>query len=126
MTNKLVGRLSPELCRKHPGLIFVFGDNTIRKGKMGQACIRDCPNSFGVVTKKYPGWSDKDYLKDSHEDKEMVLNDLEELRILSNKRVLVFPKDGLGTGLADLKNRAPNLLYFINSYIKEHFDVEFN
>lgn len=125
MINKLIGRLSPELCREHPELIFVFGDNSIRKGKMGQACIRDCLNSFGVITKRYPGWSDKDYLEDTQEDKEMVLKDLEELRILSRDKVIIFPKDGLGTGLADLKNKAPKLLCFINNYIKEHFGVEF-
>lgn len=39
--------------RSNPEHIFVFGDNTERKGKSGAAALRDEPNIYGVITKKY-------------------------------------------------------------------------
>ena len=45
---------SVEQCLANPDTLYVFGDNTQRFGKGGQAQIRDCKNSFGVCTKLYP------------------------------------------------------------------------
>ena len=47
-------KYSVDLLNKYPHVIFVFGDNMIRKGKGGQAIISDCQNSFGISTKRYP------------------------------------------------------------------------
>ncbi len=38
----------------HPDHIFVFGDNWQRIGKGGAAVLRDEPNTYGFITKKYP------------------------------------------------------------------------
>lgn len=35
-------------------VIFVFGDNTIRKGLGGAAVLRNCKNTYGFITKKLP------------------------------------------------------------------------
>ena len=38
----------------NPSCIFVFGDNTLRRGKGGAAVLRDLPNTYGFITKKEP------------------------------------------------------------------------
>jgi len=40
--------------RAHTDEVFVFGDNTIRRGKGGAAALRDEPNVYGFITKKLP------------------------------------------------------------------------
>ena len=46
--------VTAQYLRDNPDHIFVFGDNTIRKGKGGAAKLRDFPNTYGFITKKYP------------------------------------------------------------------------
>jgi hypothetical protein len=47
-------RVSERWLDAHPNHRFVFGDNTIRKGKGGAAILRDHPQSIGFITKKFP------------------------------------------------------------------------
>ena len=46
--------ITREYLRSHPNEVFVFGDNQIRQGHGGAAALRDEPNTYGFVTKKYP------------------------------------------------------------------------
>jgi hypothetical protein len=46
--------VTKEYLDKNPNHIFVFGDNTIREGRGGAAILRDHPQSYGFITKKYP------------------------------------------------------------------------
>lgn len=46
--------ITKEFLRNNPNYIFVFGDNTLRKGKAGAAKLRDEPNTYGFITKKFP------------------------------------------------------------------------
>jgi len=46
--------MTKEYLRAHPEVIFVFGDNLIHRGKGGAAKLRDEPNTYGFITKKYP------------------------------------------------------------------------
>jgi len=46
--------VTAEFLRANPNVIFVFGDNLVRRGKGGAAILRDEPNTYGFVTKKYP------------------------------------------------------------------------
>lgn len=103
---------SVELCNKYPKHLFVFGDNTLRVGKGGQAQIRDCRNAIGIATKKSPGMKETDFF----DDKELVINQkiiLEDIEKIIQKfnggdfNGIVFPGNGLGTGLAELPKRAP-------------------
>ena len=41
-------------CLDNPHKLYIFGDNLIGVGKGGQAIIRDCPNTFGIPTKRLP------------------------------------------------------------------------
>jgi len=47
----------------NPNHIFVFGDNLIRKGKGGAAKLRDMPNAYGFITKKYPNNRDSSFYR---------------------------------------------------------------
>lgn len=48
--------ITKQFLAENPECIFVFGDNLLRKGKKGGAYLRDCPNTYGFITKKYPSW----------------------------------------------------------------------
>lgn len=47
-----------EFLEKNPNVVFVFGDNQLRRGKGGAAALRDCKNTYGFITKKYPSNND--------------------------------------------------------------------
>ena len=46
--------ITKEYLEAHPKEVFVFGDNTIRRGLGGAARLRDMPNVYGFITKKFP------------------------------------------------------------------------
>lgn len=87
--------------REHPNEVFVFGDNTIRKGKGGATILRDEPNVYGFITKKYPNHDSASYYQVNEYrhvfKKEM---DLLKHKIESNpdKKFLISK---LGAGLAN-------------------------
>lgn len=106
---------SVNICRAYPEYIFVFGDNLLGIGTAGQAIIRYEPNAFGIPTKRSPGMREEDFFNDTMEDYHDVLslwarkfNQLRDYLTKDNKTI-VFPKAGLGTGLAQLPTKAPNL-----------------
>jgi hypothetical protein len=49
--------------RQNPNHIFVFGDNELRIGKGGAAALRDFPNTYGFITKKFPNQMDNSFYK---------------------------------------------------------------
>ena len=53
--------VTSEYLDDHPNCIFVYGDNLIHKGKAGAAALRGHPQTYGFITKKYPGRKDTDY-----------------------------------------------------------------
>lgn len=55
---------SIEQCLHNPDKIYVFGDNLIKKGLGGQAQIRNCPNAFGISTKRFPSMSLDSFFSD--------------------------------------------------------------
>ena len=105
--------LNVELVETHPNCLFVFGDNVVRRGKGGQAVIRDCNNTLGIVTKILPNMLSQSFMSDTDPyHLELVLKDIEYLNsiIKSNKyEYVILPFYGLGAGLAKLKTKAPNI-----------------
>ena len=109
--------------------LFVFGDNTKRIGNGGQAQIRPASNTYGIATKNAPCMLyDSCFFDDNNQDDWKILEqDLDGLYkvFLSNEyEVLIFPKDGLGTGLSDLPNKAPNLYKFLIMYLNTTFGIK--
>lgn len=51
----MVKRVTREWLLAHPDHVFVFGDNQQRRGRGGAAALRDLPNTYGFITKRWPG-----------------------------------------------------------------------
>ena len=101
----------------NPDVFFLFGDNTERVGMGGQAkSMRHEPNAIGVATKLTPTsgsnafFTDDDFLDNCR----TIATDL---RPAFQKRdqghMIVIPADGLGTGLSELPQRAPQTNEFL-------------
>ena len=106
-----------------PTHLYLFGDNMWRRGYGGQAQeMRGHTNSIGVPTKWSPQNVDKAYFKDddfAHIKPEIDFAFDLARGWLSVGNTVVIPADGLGTGLADLPNRAPIIHYYIKKKIAE-------
>ena len=117
-----------ELCDSSQENLFVYGDNLERRGTAGQACIRGKNNTIGLATKMGPCGKDHCYFKDLPAYQSLV--DREILRVMlrfkeSNYDQLVFPADGLGTGLSELPKRAPVLLDYIDEWVSSLIETNY-
>ena len=114
-----INRYTREYIQMRSGLYFVFGDNVERRGFGGQAKeARGLKNTVGIVTKWKPTRTPDAFFSDSDECFELVEKDL--LRVvdlLDTRNDVVFPRDGIGTGLANLAVHAPKLDHYIKTYI---------
>jgi hypothetical protein len=125
----LIKSYSVDLLRQNKDILYVFGDNSLRKGCKGQAIIRYHPNSIGVITKLRPSMSPGSFLVDGIEaHRQMVLSDLRRLYKLaeaSPQTIVAFPAYGLGTGLAKMRQNCPHLFQEMNSIIETYFGITF-
>ena len=98
-----------------PDKIFVFGDNAERWGLGGQAKeMRGEPNAFGIATLYAPG---KPYDGNDRKAIKIVCDDLAALALyLRQGKIIVTPSAGVGTGLADLRNAAPDIHQLIRAF----------
>ncbi len=88
---------SIEQCNQNPYKLYVFGDNTLRK---------------------------ESFFTDSIECLEVMEDDIRKLILESeNYDIVVFPSDGLGTGLSDMPNKCPLLFKRMNKILNKHFKV---
>lgn len=120
---------TPELVKANPHCLFVFGDNLLRKGHGGQAVIRDFPNSFGIPTKRGPNKKDTAYFSDKNEEFNAIMCSIFTLNIIYKSNIfekIIFPKNGIGTGLSHIKSKSPinynkmkNLLCYYFNYTFE-------
>ena len=109
--------------RAHPERLYVFGDNMARRGYGGQAGeMRGESNAIGVPTKWRGERDDGAYFTNDdwlNGDVRTAICDafaqIEEA--LNEGRDVVIPSDGLGTGLAELPQRAPKLHAWIENRI---------
>ena len=95
----------------NPGTFYLFGDNEERRGMGGQAIeMRGEPNAIGVRTKRRPRLKNDDFWTDEtlEANCRMIDEDLAPVRQqLAAGGAIVIPEDGIGTGLAQLLERAP-------------------
>ncbi len=104
------------MLRAEPEKLFVFGDNMHRKGLGGQAKeMRGEPNAVGIPTKVYPGMDNGAFFTNS--DLSVFVNHavLDYLRLARHPGVIIWPADGIGTGLAQLEKRAPKIWHWIEN-----------
>ncbi|HMT01777.1 MAG TPA: hypothetical protein PKD00_00465 [Burkholderiales bacterium] len=118
-------KYSSKLLKDNPDKLFVFGDNVKRTGKGGQAVIRDEPNSIGIATKLEPNNGKNAFMSDDNleQNKAVIDEDIKKIKEKASLegKTIVFPKGGLGTGLASLKWKAPQTFEYLNQRLKEEF-----
>lgn len=119
---------SIEQCRANPRSIYVFGDNLLRVGEAGQASIRSCNNAVGIATKKKPSMEKSSFFSDTEYDKlesflKKEMGKIIAIMFSDNLDTLVFPKDGLGTGLSKLPQMAPNVFLVLSTLLYETFGI---
>lgn len=114
-----------KMCIDNPDCLFIFGDNMIGKGMGGQAIIRQAPNAFGIPTKRLPSRYASAYMSDKQDEYAAINSRLELLKeVLANEYdEIVFPLDGLGTGLAEMPTRSPRLFHFLNTELFKEYGV---
>ena len=112
--------------------VYVFGDNiqdnvNLYVPSSTQAVIRGLPNSRYIITKKNRYWNTQSFLTDK--DLELFTQYLEltivmlHLDLLTGKTI-IFPEQGLGTGKAMLKEKAPACWEYLCKGLKEEFDYD--
>ena len=127
---------SVEDCLANPNKLYIFGDNLLGVGKGGQAVIRDCPNTYGVPTKIMPNMKNHAFFSDNYEEVQETKDCLFTLHLYHRSGVfystccfrtrlpiLVFPSNGLGTGLSQMPTRSPKLYKLMNNLIYKYFGV---
>ena len=91
----------------NPAVIYVFGDNERRYGFGGQAKeMRGEHNAVGVATLKAPGL----FWTEAEAQRQMAVIDADMKPLFAAAhlgRTIVFPLDGIGTGLSELERRSP-------------------
>lgn len=107
-----------DLCRNRD-VLYVFGDNLIRKGMGGQAGhMRGEVNAIGVATKRTPGMHDTDFFADDSISIEAQSRSIDaDMRPLfehvKKGGIVIWPSEGIGTGLSELPTRAPVTMAYI-------------
>lgn len=101
----------------NPKVLYVFGDNERRVGLGGQAAeMRGEPNAIGIATLKAPGvfWTDAD---DSRQ-RAVIFADMKPLFVAARMgQTIVFPLDGVGTGLSRLETCAPETFRYLTDMV---------
>jgi hypothetical protein len=107
----IIDRYTRSLILANPSVLFAFGDNLARVGYGGQAAeARGCLNAIGIPTKISPSQYifDEDVEQDMDRFKWPIVRAFAILRThLRKGGTIVWPKDGVGTGLARLPITAP-------------------
>lgn len=123
MPIKYVARYTRAEIQANPQNYYVFGDNLSQRGRGGQAKeCRDEPNTVGIPTKRVPSMDESAFLSDVDYDtvKPIIQHRFRVLaEHLSGGGDVVWPKDGVGTGLAQLPQRAPKIAAFIDRCLAE-------
>lgn len=104
--------------------VYLFGDNTDDRlntkyePKSTQAVIRNLDNAIGIDTKKDRGTKNSSYFTDNdfNEFKEQVDKAISKAK--NSGKTIVIPKDGIGTGKAMLKEKAPKLFEYLEDQLE--------
>ena len=113
--------------KDNPDTLYLFGDNYQRYGKGGQAKeMRGEPNAIGIVTKFRPNMDYNAFMQNKFFDVNckaisLDINKVIEAWQTGKYNKIVIPP--LGTGLADLPNKAPLTYQFLNSQIQRIIDI---
>ncbi len=96
--------ITKEYLYSHPDHIFVFGDNTTQKGHGGAAALRDCYNTYGFITKKYPNNNDQSFYQQTEYKEVFEVEMVKLIQIIETNPNKFFLISKLGAGLANKYN----------------------
>lgn len=114
----------------NPTLLYIFGDNANRIGFGGQAAhMRGEPNAHGIATLWSPGIPFTD--RESEDACRIIDADLDALDKKLTVGILgipdydgiVFPIDGVGTGLAMMNTFCPSIKDYLDRQLKARFGI---
>lgn len=111
MTLLYIKKYTRAYIKASPDWLFIFGDNLERTGLGGQAGeARGMSNAIGIATKRSPHMGEAAFFTDADyagwfTAEKPTLNML--MRASQDGRTIIWPLDGIGTGLARLEQRAP-------------------
>jgi chaperonin cofactor prefoldin len=113
-----------EQVAKQTDKVFLFGDNTNDRlntkyiPSSTQAVIRGLPNAIGIDTKKDRATNNSSYFTDADFNifKQQVDEAIQKAK--NSGKTIVIPADGIGTGKAMLKEKAPELF----GYLQQELD----
>lgn len=110
---KMVDR---EDLRRNPKVLYVFGDNVQRVGLGGQArAMRGERNAVGVATKYSPQHCFGEDPAEVEAQNKVIDKDMKPLFAkVKAGGVVIWPTDGIGTGLADLPVKSPSTFAYLN------------
>lgn len=121
----IIDRYTRALILSNPTVLFAFGDNLARVGYGGQAAeARGCLNAVGIPTKASPTeyLFDADFENNLDRIKIPILEAFVRLRShLTAGGTMVWPKDGVGTGLARLHITGPRIFAAIEGVKQKVF-----
>ncbi len=120
-------KYTKELVINNPRTLFIFGDNVAQVGKGGQACIRGISNTIGIPTKRFPSMKENSFFNDDdfecHEILIKAITKINHKFTDANYDEIVFSKNALGTGLAQMPRRCPMTFLILNTLLKTHFGI---
>ena len=119
------GNWSREEVAKQTDKVFLFGDNTNDRvnthyvPSMTQAVIRGLPNAIGIDTKKNRGTAESSYFTDADFDTFKAQVDGAIQQAVNSGKTIVIPEGGIGTGKAQLQQRAPKLFNYLQEQLNK-------
>jgi hypothetical protein len=118
--------ITEKFLKDNPRIIFVFGDNTQRVGYGGAAILRDNPQSYGFITKKFPDNRDESFYRPK-EYAIVFFDELVKLRErVQEEPFKYFYISQLGAGLANKYNIWENIIKNgLEKNLKEYPNVIF-
>ena len=116
------GKITANVVKANPDKVFLFGDN-VEDARTGyvptstQAVIRGQENAIGIPTKKNRGTRKDSYYTDADFDEfKRGVDDAIDAAKRTGKTIII-PKDGIGTGKAELETRAPKCFEYLTSQL---------
>lgn len=102
--------------RRNAEVLYVFGDNCQRVGFGGQArAMRGEKNAVGVATKYSPARCFGDDPAEVEAQNRIIDEDMKPLFAhVMRGGIVIWPADGIGTGLADMPNQAPRTFSYLH------------